>query len=674
MTKQEAEKKINKVRAEIKKHDFRYYVEAKPVISDFEYDKLMSELVNLEKQFPELITPDSPTQRVSGQPLKEFATVTHKRPMLSLENTYSEKEVLEFDERVAKGLSAQKREYVVEPKIDGVAVSLVYEAGKFMLGSTRGDGIKGDDITSNLKTIRSIPLVIMDEKEFKANFGKFLEIRGEVYLAREVFLKINQEREEEGEQIFANPRNAAAGSLKLLDPRQVAQRPLDLFIHTVGEVDKKPWKSHAEALGELKKIGFKTIPFFEIFGSVEEVIKFINSWENKRDKLDFEIDGMVIKVNSFSQQESLAATGKSPRWAIAYKYPPRQATTVLEDILLQVGRTGTVTPVAVLKPVSLSGSVISRSTLHNFDEIERKDIRVGDTVVIEKGGEVIPQIVKVVEGKRTGKEKKFKIPDVCPVCSSHLNHPEGEVAYRCQNVACPAQVLGRIIHFTGRTAMNLENIGPALVDQLLKKGMIHDYSDLFFLKADELAELERMAEKSAGNVIKALEQSKNNSFSQLIYALGIRHCGIHAAEILSGNFNSLDELMAAKQDELEKISGIGPVVAASIADFFAEKHNIEVIEKLRKAGVNFKHQKGEAPVSQKLAGQTFVFTGEMSKYTRGQAGAIVKRYGGRESGTVSKKTSYVVAGENPGSKLDKAKKFDVKIINESEFEKLVRAD
>jgi len=659
---EEAKKKIEKLREEIRYHDYKYYVEARPEIPDSEYDRLMRELIALEKEFPSLITPDSPTQRVGGEPLKEFKTVTHKIPMLSLDNCYSAEELKEFDGRVRKNLK-QEYNYVVEPKIDGVAVSLYYEEGIFKLGSTRGDGIRGDDITNNLKTIKSIPL--------KINFKGKIEVRGEVYLAREHFLSINKEKEERGEETFANPRNAAAGSLKLLDPKLVAERPLDIFIHTLSSIDKKMWKTHYEALNGLKKLGFKVVNPAKLCRNIEEVISYCNEWEDKRDTLPYEIDGMVIKVNSFEQHEILGTTAKSPRYAIAFKFKARQAVTKLKDIILQVGRTGIVTPVAVLEPVYLSGSTISRCTLHNEDEIKRKDIRIGDTVIIEKGGEVIPKVVGVVTSKRNGKEKVFKMPDNCPVCGSKIVRLLDEVAYRCQNVSCPAQIQRRIEHFTGRRAMNIEGFGPAIITQLIKNKLVKDYADLYYLKAEDLEKMERMGEKSASNLINALQNSKNNTLSQLIFALGIQEVGENTAELLVSKYDSIDELSSATKEELQNIRGIGPSVAESIENFFKQKENLKVIEKLKKAGVNTKRKKEEVALKGKLLGKTFVFTGELNSFTRDEAETLVRRLGGTPTSSVSKKTDYVVVGRDPGSKYDKAKKLGVKIINEEEFKKIV---
>ncbi|MFH1825010.1 MAG: NAD-dependent DNA ligase LigA [Candidatus Firestonebacteria bacterium] len=657
-------KKIEKLKEQIRYHDYKYYVEARPEIPDSEYDELMRELIEIEEKFPSLITSDSPTQRVSGEPLKEFKTITHKVPMLSLDNTYSKEELIDFDERVRKNLKqGSNYEYVVEPKIDGVAISLYYEEGVFKLGSTRGDGIKGDDVTNNLKTIKSIPL--------KIDFKGEIEARGEVYLGRDNFLKINKEKEEKGEEPFANPRNAAAGSLKLLDSKLVAKRPLDIFIHTLGAMDRKIWKTHYEALNGLKKLGFKVINPIKLCKDIEEVISCCNAFENKRDSLPYEIDGMVVKVNSLEQYEILGTTAKSPRYAIAFKFKARQAIAKLEDIILQVGRTGIVTPVAVLEPVYLSGSTISRCTLHNEDEIKRKDIRIGDTVIIEKGGDVIPKVVGVVPSKRTQKEKVFKMPDKCPICNSKIIRLPGEVAYRCQNVSCPEQVEGRIEHFTIRTAMNIEGFGPAVITQLIKNEMVKDYADLYYLKAEELKEMERMGEKSATNLINALRESKDNTLTQLIFALGIQEVGENTADLLTAKYSSLDEISSATKEELQNIRGIGPSVAESIENFFKQKDNINVIDKLKKAGVNTKRKKEEIVSRGKLAGKTFVFTGELESFARDEAETLVKRLGGTPTFSVSKKTNYVVVGKDPGSKYDKAKKLGVKILNEEEFKRII---
>ncbi|MEI7904480.1 MAG: NAD-dependent DNA ligase LigA [Candidatus Firestonebacteria bacterium] len=658
----EAKKKIESLKDEIRYHERKYYIEAAPEIPDPEFDKLMKELEALEFEFPELVTPDSPAGRVGGEPLKEFKSVAHKVPMLSLDNTYSAEELKAFNERVEKSLK-QSAEYIVEPKIDGVAVNLFYKDGVLSQASTRGDGVRGDDVTANIKTIKSLPL--------KIAFKPGLEVRGEVYFTRDDLAKINAGKEAKGEELFANPRNAAAGSLKLLDPKQAAKRNLKIFLHTLGSVDNDLWKTHEEMLAGINKIGLPAVNPAKKCKTIEEAVKYINSFEEKRDSLPFEIDGMVIKVNSYEEQKVLGTTNKSPRYAIAFKFKARQAVTKLLDILVQVGRTGILTPVAVLEPVLLSGSTISRCTLHNEDEIKRKDLRVGDTVVIEKGGEVIPKVIGVVESKRTGKEKPFKMPGNCPVCGSKVTRIGELVALRCQNVSCKAQIAGRIEHFTLRTAMDIENFGPAIADKLISTGKVKDYADLYFLGRDELSEMERMGDKSAQNLVDAIEKSKKNTLSRLVFALGIGDVGENTAELLISKFASLEELACASAEDLQKIRGVGPKVAVSINNFFSESHNKEVIEKLKKAGVNTKRRKEELITGGKFKDLTFVFTGELSTMSRDEAEREVKKLGGTASGSVSSKTTYVVAGESAGSKYKKAVKLGIKILTEEEFKKLL---
>lgn len=656
-------KEVEKLRKEIHYHNYRYYVLNDPVISDYEYDQLVKRLEELERQYPELITPDSPTQRIGEEITGEFPTVEHRIPMLSLDNTYNEEEVRDFDRRVKKLLGDEPVEYVVELKIDGVAVSLRYENGKFVQGSTRGNGKIGDDITSNLKTIKTVPLVLLTDDPDLQN----IEVRGEVYMPKHEFERMNREREEEGLPLFANPRNAAAGTLKLQDPKEVAKRGLDIFVHTVAEFPEKV-KTHYEALQILKDIGFKVSPYVKLCKNIDEAIEYFNEWVDRRDSLPFEIDGMVLKVNSFDQQRRLGTTIKSPRYAIAYKFPARQATTRIKDIVLQVGRTGVVTPVAVLDPVHLSGTIVSRATLHNEDEIKRKDIRIGDWVIVEKGGEIIPKVVKVIKDKRTGEEKEFRMPEKCPVCGGKLVREEGEVAWRCINVSCPAQIKRSIQHFASRNAMDIEGLGPSLIDQLVDKGLVKDYGDLYYLDPKEVAKLERMGKKSTENLMRAIEKSKTRPLARLIFALGIRHVGIHAAGILAERFKSIDKLKEATFEELASIEGIGPIMAKSIVNFFREKKNLEVLEKLRRAGVKMEEEEKKEGV---LAGKTFVFTGALSKYSRHEAQEKVIALGGKVSSSVSRNTDYVVVGENPGSKYEKAKKLGIKIINEEEFLKMI---
>ncbi len=665
MTVAEAKKEIEKLKKEINYHNYCYYVLNQPVISDYEYDKLYQRLVELERKFPELITPDSPTQRVGGEPLKEFKTVEHKIKMLSLDNTYSEDELREFDKRVKKGLGRDVK-YEVTLKVEDRTVTLHYKNGKFILGATRGDGIHGDDITQNLKTIRAVPLELLtDDKEILS-----IEVRGEVYLSKKNFEKINREREERGEPIFANPRNAAAGTLKLLDPKEVAKRNLDLFIHTIPKQPGPHYTSHFETLKVLGKAGFKAVPHIEICNNIDEVIKYMKDWENKRDTLDYEVDGLVIKVDNFSDRELLGYTIKSPRWAIAYKYPARQAITKLKDIQLQVGRTGRVTPVAILDPVPLSGTTISRATLHNEDEIRRKDIRIGDYVIIEKGGEVIPKVVGVVKQRRTGKEKVFKFPEKCPVCGEKIYRLPDEADWRCVNASCPAQIKGSILHFASRQAMDIEGLGYVLVNKLVDLGIVKSFDDIYRLDVKTIAEMERMGEKSAQNLIDAIEKSKQRDFVNVLYALGIPNVGINASNLLVNEFKNIDNLMNADLEKLTSIPGIGEVVAQGIINYFKSPKNCRLIENLKKAGLFFETRivVSEGPLKNK----SFVFTGELSSMTREEAQSLVRKLGGRPSSSVSKNTDYVVVGAAPGSKYEKAKKLGVKIISEEEFLRLVK--
>ncbi len=664
MTKEEAKKEIERLRKEINYHNYRYYVLNEPVISDYEYDMLLKKLKKLEEQFPEFITPDSPTQRIGGEPLKIFPTVEHKIPMLSLDNTYSYEELEEFDKRIRKEISSFN--YLVQLKIDGVAVSLTYENWRLKRAATRGDGKRGDEITQNIKTIRSLPLVLLKEVPDFRNF----EIRGEVYMPKPSFLKLNEERLEKGETPFANPRNAAAGSLKLQDPREVAKRDLDFFAHTVPEPPSGKYDSNYRVLKELHELGLKIVPDTRLCKNLKEVKEYIEEWKEKRETLSFEVDGIVIKVDEFSKQRELGETIKSPRWAVAYKYPARQATTKIIDIVLQVGRTGTITPVAIFEPVQLAGSTISRASLYNEDEIRRKDVRIGDWVLIEKGGDVIPKVVKVIKEKRTGKEKEFKMPEVCPVCGSKIVRYPGEVAWRCINIDCPAQLKRRILHFVSRQAMDIEGFGEALVNQLVNKKIIRSIADIYELNMEDLLPLERMGPKSSQNLLTAIEKSKQREFARVLYALGIRFVGIHAARLLAERFKSMDELKNADFDKLAGIEGIGPITAESIVDFFKNPRNLELIERLKKAGL--KMEKEEKKIEKlPLQGKTFVFTGALKNFTRDEASEIVISLGGKVSSSVSKNTDFVVVGEDPGSKYRKAIELGVKTINEEEFMKLI---
>jgi len=645
-------------------YNYMYYVENNPVISDYEYDQLYKELVELEEKYPQYRLPDSPTQKVGGAVLEGFRTIEHKIPMLSMDNTYSEEELIEFDAKIKRMVDVKEVDYVVELKFDGVAVSLHYENGNFILGVTRGDGFKGDDITENLKTIKTLPLTI--------NYKEPIEVRGEVYMRKDDFEKLNQERKEKGEELFANPRNATAGSLKLLDTKIVAKRNLQIFIYQ-GFLNNGP-KTHWEVLNFLKDIGFPVCPYRKHCKDIKEVIDYCNSWEEKRFSLPYNIDGMVVKVNSFDLQRTLGTTTKSPRWAVAYKFPPEQVSTIVKDVIVQVGRTGTLTPVAILEPVKVSGTIVSRATLHNFDEIKRLGVKIGDRVFVEKSGEIIPKVVKVIKEARTGQERDIPIPEKCPVCGSNVVKDPEEVAIRCPNIRCPAQVKERIIHFASRDAMDIEGLGEKWVNILVDRGLLSDYGDIYYLRYQDLIRLERMGEKSVSNLLEAIERSKTRPFANLIYALGIRHVGVYASEILASQFNSIDELKNVSFTRLSSIPGIGPIIAESIIEFFKNEENLKVLEKLKKAGVRM--EKEEEKVEEKrnvLAGLNFVVTGTLKNYTRDEIHNYIKKLGGKVSNSVSRNTDYLICGESPGSKLEKARTLGVKIISEEEFEELVKS-
>ena len=661
-------KKIEELREKIRYHNYKYYVSDDPIISDTEYDQLMKELAEWETRYPQYILPASPTQRVGIEPVSEFTTVKHTAPMLSLANAFSTEELRAFDQRIKKLISQKKLEYVVEPKIDGLAVALVFENGIFVRGATRGDGVNGEEITSNLKTIKTIPL-----KLFGENIPSHIEVYGEVYTKKSDFKKLNEGRIENGESIFANPRNAAAGSVRQLDPRITAQRHLDTFIYRATFPLENKFNTHMEVLSYLKKIGFKVNSHIKLCQDIEEAISYCWQWIARKEELDYEIDGMVIKVNSLRMREELGSTTRSPRWAAAYKFPAQQLTTKVQDIIVQVGRTGALTPVAILDPVRISGSVVQRATLHNEDEIRRKDIRIGDTVLIQKAGEVIPEVVKVIKEKRTGKETEFIIPTKCPVCGTKVFRPEGEAVTRCNSLACPAQIKERIRHFASRDAMDIEGLGPAIIDQLVEKGLIKDISNLYFLKRENLTSLERMAEKSTENLLAAIERSKRKSLANLIYGLGIRYVGVHTSEVITRYYSTLDKFRETNLEELIEINEIGPRIAESIILFFKERENLNIIERLRSAGLNF-GQEEEKIREEKgvriLAGKQFVLTGTLKDFSRTQAKEIINKLGGRVTGSVSKKTDYVVIGEDPGSKFQNALELGVTIINEEEFKKI----
>lgn len=657
--------RVRELRELIDYHNYRYYVLDDPEISDAEFDELMRELVRLEEENPELVTPDSPTQRVGGQPSSEFAPVRHRIPMLSLANAYSFEELLAFDARVRRALGDDKIEYVAELKIDGLAVSLFYENGKFVRGATRGDGEVGEDITANLRTIRSIPLVTRSREPVT------LEVRGEAYMNRSEFERLNREREERGEPLFANPRNAAAGSLRQLDPRVTSERRLNIFVYSLGYFPEKRFATHFEALGYLKDLGFRVNPNIEVVDGIAGAIEYCKKWTERREELPYEIDGIVIKVNSLAYQEALGATSKSPRWAVAYKFPARGATTVIKDIIVGVGRTGALTPLAILEPVRVAGSVVRRATLHNEDMIREKDIRIGDTVVVEKAGDVIPEVVEVLTDKRTGAERSFVMPRKCPECGADVVRLPGEAVARCiGGLGCPAQLKEGILHFASRDAMDIEGMGPALVNQLVDRGLVKDVADIYSLKLEDVMKLDRMGKKSAANLIEAIDRSRRQPLSKLIYALGIRHVGEDAARLLAERFGDMDSLMGADLTALTEIPGIGPTTATSVVAFFAEERNRDVIRRLREASVNMV-QEPRRRESQALMGRTFVLTGALEGFTRKEAEEAILALGGKVSESVSRNTDYVVVGRDPGSKLTRAQELGIRILNEAEFKALI---
>ncbi|MEW6367442.1 MAG: NAD-dependent DNA ligase LigA [Acidobacteriota bacterium] len=663
-----ARARVEALRKEIVYHERKYYVDSDPQISDYEFDLLMRELVELELQYPELQSPDSPSCRVGGKPVDGFPTYHHRRVLLSLDNCYSFAEFEEFHGRVLRGLGGGEPEYVAELKIDGLSISVIYDAqGRLIRSVTRGDGEVGEVVTENVRTIRSLPLLIdLDGRRFEE-----IEVRGEVYLPRDSFERMNEQRRDAGEPLFANPRNAASGTMRQLDSKIVAARRLDLFTYLILVDGEEPQDTHWENMQLLKRLGFRVNPHLELCRTVADVKQYLDRWERDRGTLGYDIDGVVLKVNSVQQQRVLGATSKFPRWAISYKYPALQATTRIQDILVQVGRTGALTPVAVLDPVELAGTTVSRATLHNEDEIRRKDIRIGDAVLIEKGGEVIPKVVKVLMERRTGAEREFKMPDRCPECGAHIQREEGEAAWRCLGASCPAKLRESVLHFAARTAMDIDGLGDALVAQLVEKGMVSDLAGLYALDADGVAALDRMGKKSASNLIDAVERSKRNDLARLLFGLGIRFVGERAAGALADAFGDLDSVARATTDDLLKVEGIGQIVAGSVTSFFGEAQNRDLVEKLRRAGVNFVQPKTAAPTEAPLKGMVFVLTGTLSRRARDEAKRLIQDRGGKVTDSVSSKTSYVVAGTDPGSKLDKARSLGVPVLDEDEFEKLL---
>jgi len=658
--------KIEKLRKDLEYHNYRYYVLDDPVISDAEYDRLFRELLELETKHPEFYSSLSPTQRIGAQPLEAFSTVTHSVPMLSLQNAMSIEEVVEFDKRVKKLLTVDNVEYVMEVKIDGLAVELVYVKGEFVLGSTRGDGYTGEDITQNLKTIPSIPMKLLHNHTIPV--PERLEVRGEVYMGKKEFQELNRKRERSGEPLFANPRNAASGSVRQLDPRITAERKLNIYCYGIGQLSGVTIHTHYQILDYLKHWGFRVNPHAKLCRNIDELIAHYNFIYSIREDLPYEIDGTVIKVNRLDFQEKLGAVSRSPRWAIAFKFAAHEETTVIEDIIVSVGRTGALTPVAILKPVMVGGVEVSRATLHNEDEIKRKDIMIGDMVIITRAGDVIPEVVKVIKEKRSKHAKPFIMPELCPVCGEKVIRPPDEAVRRCININCPAQIKGSIFHFASKRAMDIEGLGEKLIEQLVDNQIVKDVSDIYYLKKDDLLKLERMGEKSADNIIHAIDASRTRPFSRFIYALGIRHVGEHLSSILADTFKDIKALMSANEARLSSIPGIGSEVAQSIVSFFKDSKNRVTVNKLL-GSITIEYKK---ETHDTLGGRTFVFTGTLKSMTREEARERVEALGGKTATSISKHIDYVVAGEEPGSKYEKAKKLGLTILNEEAFLRLIQ--
>ncbi|NSW76351.1 MAG: NAD-dependent DNA ligase LigA [Candidatus Atribacteria bacterium] len=665
---EEVHREIERLRELIHHHDYLYYVLGAPEISDAEYDALFRRLSELEREFPEFVTPDSPTQRVGGKPLEEFASITHSRAMLSLDNAFTEEDIRNFDRRVKRMLGTGEISYVLELKIDGLAVNLRYENGALVHGATRGDGFTGEDVTQNLKTVKSIPLRLRGNQ-----VPTVVEVQGEVFMNKTDFEKLNEDRKRKDEPPFANTRNAAAGSLRQLDPAITAQRKLDIFVYGAFLIESnyRP-ATHWELLRWLKDLGFKVNSHVYLLKNIEEAITLHEEWEKKRKELPYEIDGLVVKVNEIAYQEILGSTTRSPRWAIAYKFEPTHALTRVLDIEVNVGRTGTLTPVAVLEPVEVGGVVVRRATLHNEDEVKRKDVRIGDWVIVGRAGEVIPEVIRVVKESRTGEEKAFTMPMICPACSSRVVREEGEVAVKCVNINCPAQVKEKIKHWASRDAMDIEGLGEKLVEQLVDTGLVRTIPDLYRLKREDLERLERMGKKSADNLVRAIEASKDREMARFIYGLGIRYVGEFVARILAEKVGSLEKLMRIKREELLQIEGIGPKVAEAVEQFFLNPQNQKMILELKDLGVRPREKKEEVVPETPLRGKTFVFSGTLSRFSRKEAEELVKKYGGEIAASVSSRVDYLVIGENPGSKLDMARQKNVPILTEEEFYRLLK--
>ncbi|HXN16943.1 MAG TPA: NAD-dependent DNA ligase LigA [Candidatus Binatus sp.] len=663
-------KEIQQLREGIRHHDYLYHVADDPEISDAAYDRLMKRLKQLEAENPKLVTPDSPTQRLGGAPREGFQTVQHRTPMASLDNAFSMEDLANFDRRMRQATGREKIEYTTEHKFDGLSMSLLYEKGSLVRGVTRGDGRTGEDVTANVRTIRTIPLTLDPARLKKAGLSGTFEVRGEGIMTRKAFERLNEQQDVIGGKRYANARNAAAGSVRVLDPNITSSRRLDFFAYYLLVDGRPPKKRHSEILEVLSDLRFQVSEDWEVCESIEALDKYINKWESKREKLPFEIDGIVVKANEIALQNEVGFTAKSPRWAIAYKYPAHQETTLVRDILVSVGRTGVLTPFAVFEPVQIGGVTVVKSTLHNMDEVQRLGIHAGDTVLVERAGEVIPHVLKVV--KHGTEEKEFKMPDKCPVCGMHVHHVEGEIAYRCVNVSCPVRRRESFLHFAGRHAMNIDGLGEKIVDQLLEKNVVKDFADLYKLELETLAGLDRMAEKSAQNLIDEIAASKKNGLARLVYAIGMPFVGERTAQLLAEHFCSMDKLASASTEQLMEVGEVGPKVAEGVLEFFSESANRKLIEHLKAVGVTMKEERA-APISAKFAGKTFVFTGTLANRTREAAEALVAAHGGKVGGSVSKKTSYVVLGADPGSKLAKAQSLGVSILDEGQFEKLVSA-
>lgn len=653
--------RMERLTKEIEQHSYNYYVLDNPTITDFEYDRLIHELMELEKEYPQFKANNSPTERVGGKVLEGFETVTHSVPMESLNDAFSKEEIEDFDKSVRK--SVDNPNYVVEMKIDGLSVSLEYIDGEFVRGSTRGDGTVGEDVTQNLKTVKAIPLRLTEKLPY-------LEVRGEVYMPVSSFVALNNKREENDEPLFANPRNAAAGSLRQLNSAITAERNLSIFVFNIQQIQGKELYSHTESLDYLKQLGFKVSPRYNVFSNIEDAYAEILNIGEMRGELGFDIDGAVIKINDFSTRTKLGSTAKAPRWAVAYKYPAEQKQTKLLDITIQVGRTGVLTPTAELEPVRIAGSTVSRATLHNIDNITSKDIRIGDTVIIQKAGDIIPEVVEVVKEKRSGEESVYTMPEKCPVCGTKVVREADEAATRCVNPECPAQKIRNIIHFASKDAMDIDGLGPAIIEQLAEQKLVNSPADLYYLRYEDLVEIERMGVKSANNLIKAIENSKNAGLDRVIFALGIRNIGSKAGKILAEKYGDIDSLSDATEEELTKIEDIGPIMAKSITNFFSSTGAIDIIQKLRFAGVDLTYTKKST--DNRFEGMTFVLTGTLPTYSRDEASEIIENFGGKTSSSVSKNTTYVLAGEKAGSKLAKAEQLGVKIIDEAEFDSMIK--